>query len=47
MVGERDGMLIGIVMESGEWPHKKELSNSDKPGLFPKNAVDIISQVKS
>lgn len=47
VVGERDGMLIGIVMESGEWPHKKELSNSDKPGLFPKNAVDIISQVKS
>jgi hypothetical protein len=47
VIEERDGMLIGIVMESGEWPQKKELSLSDKPGLFPKSAVEIISKMKS
>lgn len=45
VIGEQDGMLIGIVMGSGEWPKKKELSQSDKPGLFPRGAVCIISKM--
>lgn len=44
LLGERDGMYLGIVLESGEWEGgKRHLSNSDKPGLFPKDYAQVKS----
>lgn len=45
LLGEQDGMYLGIVLGSGEWEGgKRHLSNSDKPGLFPKDCAQVKSR---
>lgn len=44
LIGEQDGMYVGVLSGSGEWPEwKRQHSDSDKKGLFPKNYVKAKS----